>query len=136
MIAPAVATTAQMLPQLWTTAVSAGDVDAVWSLYAPDAVLVPWHLPAVRGRELRAALAWLAELRLPVYLHDVRASAMGSKALLHARWSLSGADAAGNHVEIAAETVVRARHEISPGRRPHWETYLERWTARRAGHLP
>jgi ketosteroid isomerase-like protein len=87
MIEPAVATTARMLPQLWTSAVSAGDVEAVWSLYATDAVLVPWHLPAVRGTELHAALAWLAELRLPVYLHEVRASATGSEVLLHAQWS-------------------------------------------------
>lgn len=135
MIEPAVATTAHLLPQLWITAVSAGDVDAAWSLYAADAVLVPWHLPAVRGAELRAALAWLAELRLPVYLRDVRASAIGSEALLHAQWSISGADAAGSHVALAAETVVLARQEISAGRPPHWETYLERWAEPSTGPL-
>ena len=127
MITPPRATTPDALLRLWADAVSAGDVDAAWSLYAPDAVLVPWHLPLARGGDLRAALSWLAELRLPVRLRGVRAGRVGKEAVLHGHWTVDGIDGEGNDVRLAADVVALVRCDAMAAEPPHWQTYLERW---------
>jgi ketosteroid isomerase-like protein len=127
MIMPPLATTPDALLRLWAVAISEGDVDAACSLYAPDAVLVPWHLPLARGGDLRAALSWLAELRLPVRLHGLRAGRVGREAVLHGHWTVDGIDGEGNDVRLAADVVALVRCDAIATEPPHWRTYLERW---------
>lgn len=128
MIAPEPATQPRALLLSWCAALSEGDVEAAWSRYAHDAVLVPWHLPAVRGAQLRSALSWVAELRLPVRVLDVRSADADDLAVIRGSWSVSGRDGDGRPVALAADVVALAHRERRPGRPDCWLTDLERWT--------
>jgi len=122
---PTAAEAAALLPLL-AAALSAGDVEAALSLYAPGAVVVPWHLPAMGGDGLRDLLTSLAALKVPLHLASSTATGDERVAVVQGRWSMSDARGA-DSLRLVAEVMAIARRDRSSPE-PVWHLVLERWT--------
>lgn len=136
--APAAHEPDALLP-LVAEALSAGDVEAALGLYAPDAVLLPWHLPPAGGGRLRDLLVSLAELKVPVHAQVAVTVTADGLALVTGSWSLEGPAVqlpstgrplwpSADRVALSADVQAIARREHGPA--PVWRLVLERWTVR------
>src|SRR5262245_17151000 len=81
-------------------ALNAGDVDALISLYEPEAVVAPQPSQVLAGREaIREAMAEYLAKNPKFTLHSRSVIQAGEIALLRSRWTISETDASGKTVE-------------------------------------
>lgn len=127
-IPPPTASTAAKLLPMCCAALSAGDVEAALSLYADDAVLVPWDLPPLAGPRLRGVLVSLAALKAPLRASVDRVEPMGDGALVRGRWTADstwGVDLAVAGTPLRLGAVVTAAAQRQPS---GWRYLLECWS--------
>ena len=106
------ATTPEMLHRLWADGVNRGDLDALDTLYEPEAAFASAPGTVVTGssaiREANAALIALNPRATLDHLTTVRS---GDLALLISRWSLDGTGPDGEAVHVASQTSDVARRQ-------------------------
>lgn len=97
---------------LFAQALSAGDVDAVISLYEPDAILAPQPGQVVRGRAaIREALAGYLALKPVFTLQSSKVIQSGDIALLHSKWAITETDPGGGTTELAVQPTQVVRRQ-------------------------
>lgn len=95
----------KQLPIAFADYFSAGDLDGLLALNAPDAVFVPSPGEAVTGADnVRAALEQFLALTLPITMTVRHAFTSGSTGLVVADWTISGTGPDGSHVALAGTT--------------------------------
>jgi len=94
-------------------AFNAGDLDALMSLYEPDAALIPQPGTVVEGTAaIRDSLRWFLDRRGQITLDTTLVVRVGNLAYLSNRWSLTGATMPdGTPAELAATTAEVARQQ-------------------------
>ncbi|MBI3621186.1 MAG: SgcJ/EcaC family oxidoreductase [Nitrospirae bacterium] len=100
--------------RLFADAFNAGDVQAILSLYEPDAVLVPQPGQVVQGQAaIRAALGNYLALKPKFTMQPTSVLQSGEIALLFSKWTLSGIGPDGKTLELAGQTtdVMRRRKD-------------------------
>lgn len=98
--------------ELFANAFASGDLEAVISLYEPDAILVPQPGHVVRGHAaIREALRGFLAITRRFTLQFGNAFETSDIALLCSKWTLTGADPAGNSVELAGQTADVVRRQ-------------------------
>ena len=106
------ATTPEKLHHLWADGVNRGDLDALDTLYEPEAAFVSAPGTVVTGpsaiREANAALLALHPRATLEHLTTVRS---GDLALLISRWSLDGTGPDGGPIHVASQTSDVARRQ-------------------------
>lgn len=96
--------------QLFAEYFSAGDLEALMTLYEPGATLVPQSGPVVSGHAaIREAMRGFLALKPEFNLKTGKVIQAGDLALIFSKWTLKGTDPDGNTVETAgqASDVVR-----------------------------
>ena len=98
---PATASTPAHLMELFAQLALAGDVDALMSLYEPDAVFQPQPGVSLRGpSEIRPAIAQLAALHPRISSHEEPdVVVVGDLALVSNEWTMTAQAPDGTHVE-------------------------------------
>ena len=102
--------------ELFSKYFTAGDLEALMSLYEPGATLVPQPGPAVSGHAaIREAMIGFLALKPEFHLQPGKVVQAGDIALIFAKWTLKGTDPEGNAVETAGQTsdVVRRQADGS-----------------------
>ena len=103
--------------ELFTTLFSAGDLDALLSLYEPGATMLPNPGPAVSGHDgIRAVLLAFLALKPKFEMHLKKVVKTDDLALLFSAWKLQGSDPnGGGAIEMAGQTsdVVRRQADGS-----------------------
>ncbi|HXM35203.1 MAG TPA: nuclear transport factor 2 family protein [Pyrinomonadaceae bacterium] len=100
--------------ELFAKYFSAGDLEALVSLYEPDAAMVQQSGPPLNGlAAIRANLANFLALNGQMILTVARVIQGGDIALLLSKWTLKGTDPSGGAVELAGQTsdVVRRQKD-------------------------
>jgi ketosteroid isomerase-like protein len=95
---------------------SAGDLDAIMSLYEPEATLVPEPGVTVSGQQaIREALGGFLAIKGEFNLQHRQTFRTNDIALLFSDWTLKGIDPSGNPVLLAGQTsdVVRRQTDNS-----------------------
>ena len=95
---------------------SAGDMEALMSLYEPEATMVPQPGVVVSGHAaIRNALGAFLAVKGEFNLQPARAFQSHDIALLFSKWTLKGTDPNGNAVELGGQTsdVVRRQADGS-----------------------
>jgi uncharacterized protein (TIGR02246 family) len=106
------ANTPQEVHQLFAKAFSAGDIDAVLSLYEQDATLMPQPGHTVSGHEaMREALNGFLAINGQFTMQPGKVIHAGDIALLYSRWKLVGTDPDGNAVELSGQTTDVVRRQ-------------------------
>jgi uncharacterized protein (TIGR02246 family) len=106
------ATTPEALHRLWAEGVNRGDLDALDTLYEPDAAFVTKPGTVVSGRAaIREANAGLLALKPRATLELLTSVCAGDLALLVSRWSLAGTGDDGAPVTVAGQTSDVARRQ-------------------------
>ncbi|MCU1266702.1 MAG: ketosteroid isomerase-like enzyme [Acidobacteria bacterium] len=91
--------------ELFTRYFSAGDLEALMSLYEPGATMLPRPGPAVTGAAgIRDVMTGFFSLKPQLDLKLKKAVHAGDIALLFSVWTLKGTDPAGGAVEMAGVT--------------------------------
>jgi len=86
--------------KLFAQALTVGDVEAVMSLYEPDAILAPGPDQVARGRAtIRAGLERYLETKPTFILRASRVIQNGDLALLFSKWTIIETDPSGSRVE-------------------------------------
>lgn len=100
------------LHRLFATALNAGDLDALTSLYASDAALVPQPGQAAVGKgAIREALAGFLAMKPVITLTTRGIVKTADLALLYSSWVLRGTGPGGRAVEMTGRgTEVARRH--------------------------
>ena len=99
------AQTPQEVHQLFAKYFSAQDVDAIISLYEPEATLVPQPGQTVSGHAaIREALGGFLAIKGEFNLQPPAVIRSKDIALLYANWTLTGTDPDGNLVELSGQT--------------------------------
>ena len=102
-------------------AVSSGDIEAVLSLYEPDAVFVvprAFGEGSVTGTDaLREAFNGLLAMSPQLAVQVERTIASGDTALLIGHWTLNGRDADGHDIETGARFADIVRRQSDGSRR-------------------
>ena len=97
--------TPQEVHELFSEYFSAGDLEAMMSLYEPDAVMVQQSGPSLNGVEaIQANLAGVLALKGQMILTVARMIQSGDIALLLSRWTVLGTDPRGGAVELTGQT--------------------------------
>ncbi len=95
-----------------TAAVNAGDVDSAVGCYEPGAVLVFPRGTTVTGTEaIREVLSGFMATRPKMTIEVLLVIESGDTALLHAKWTSVGTDAAGNRVDVAGQSTEVVRRQ-------------------------
>jgi ketosteroid isomerase-like protein len=105
-------------------ALSDGDLEAVLAQYEPGAVLRPWAMGAERGQEtLRAILAGVMELRLPLSAKVLAVLPVGDVALVLAEREIAGSGPDGGRLRFTGQgaSVVRRQPDGS------WRIAADAW---------
>jgi len=98
--------------RLFAQAFSAGDLDALVSLYEPDAVLVPQPGQTVKGRQaIREALQGFLSLCGEFRLEVKSAVENGDLALVRSDWRLSGTAPGGCMIDLSGQAVEVLRRQ-------------------------
>ena len=107
------ATEPEQIHGLFEQAFNAGDLDALMSLYEPDAALIPQPGTVVEGTAaIRDSLRWFLDRRGQITLDTTLVVRVGNLAYLSNRWSLTGATMPdGTPAELAATTAEVARQQ-------------------------
>jgi uncharacterized protein (TIGR02246 family) len=101
-----------MLHHLWADGVNRGDLDALDTLYEPDAAFVSAPGTVVTGSSaIRDANAALVALNPTATLDHLTTVRSGDLALLISRWSLDGTGPDGEAVHVASQTSDVARRQ-------------------------
>lgn len=88
--------------RLFADAFSAGDLEAVLSLYEPTATLVPQPgQPPVSGEAIRQALQTFLALKPTISITTESVIQTDDIALLRSRWTLTGTGPDGNRIEMS-----------------------------------
>lgn len=91
---------------------SAGDVDALLSLYEPDACLTgPDGAVAVGRDAIRAALAGFAGGAVTMHMNVVKVVRAADLAVLTNDWRATGRDAGGSALELAGRAIEVVRRQ-------------------------
>ncbi|MTD15024.1 DUF4440 domain-containing protein [Nakamurella sp. YIM 132087] len=107
-----VSTEPHLLNRLWADAFNAGDLDALMSMYEPDAVLVPGPgAEPVRGLQaIRAALTWFLGLGGTLHFTPRHWLVEGDLVMSSIAFEMHGGhDADGNPVPLSGVTAEVAR---------------------------
>jgi uncharacterized protein (TIGR02246 family) len=100
------------IPRLFTEAFNAGDLNAVMSLYEPDAILVPQPGQIVRGQAaIREALKGYLALKPRLTLQFDKALGSTDIVLLISKWTLKGTGPDGSTVEMAGQATDVVRRQ-------------------------
>jgi len=107
------ATEPEQIHGLFEQAFNAGDIEALMSLYEPDAALIPQPGVTVEGSDaIRDALQWFLDRRGQITLDTKLVLRVGDLAYLANRWSLTGGTMpAGSPAELGATTAEVARRQ-------------------------
>lgn len=107
------ATEPEQIHGLFEQAFNACDLDALMSLYEPDAALVPQPGTVVEGTAaIRDSLRWFLDRRGQITLHTKLVVRGGNLAYLSNRWSLTGGTMPdGTPAELGATTAEVARRQ-------------------------
>ena len=122
------AQTPERVHELFAEYFSAGDLDGLMSLYAPDGAMVQQSGPPLNSLDaIRANLAPFLALKGQMVLTVARMIQSGDVALLLSKWTLKGTDPNGGAVELARQTsdVVRrqgARNVAARHRQSIWRS--------------
>src|SRR5262249_4636423 len=81
------------------------DVNAILSLYEPDAVLVPGASPVRGHAEVRAALSQFLALKGTMRLETTYLLEAGDVALSRGKWTLDGTDPSGKPVHMESSSI-------------------------------
>src|SRR5215468_10154471 len=91
--------------RLFADAFHQGDLDAILSLYEPDAVLVPQPGQTVQGHSaIRQALAGFLAMKPRFAFQSIRAIGSSEIALLSSDWMLAGTGPGGVPVNMSGRT--------------------------------
>lgn len=106
------ARTPEDLHRLFAAALNAGDLDALMSLYAPDAALVPQAGQAAVGKgAIREALAGFLVMKPVITLTTRGIVKTADLALLYSSWVLRGTGPDGTPVEMTGPGTEVARRQ-------------------------
>ncbi len=105
------ATEPEQMHGLFEQAFNAGDIEALMSLYEPDAALVPQPGAIAEGPDaIRASLRWFLDRGGRISLDTKLVLRVGDLAYLANRWSLTGGTMPdGSPAELGAATAEVAR---------------------------
>ena len=107
-----IAKTPDELDTLFAKALNGGDLDALVSLYEPDASLMPSPGNVVVGKvAIRAALAQFLAAKPAMTLSARTLSHVGDLALVTARWQLDLTDPQGKAVTLSGQSVEVLRRQ-------------------------
>jgi len=107
-----IAKTPDELDTLFAKALNAGDLDALVSLYEPEASLMPSPDSVVVGKvAIRAALAQFLSAKPTMTLNARTLSHVGDLALVTAKWRLDMTDAQGKAVTMNGQSVEVLRRQ-------------------------
>jgi|SRR5262249_9038945 len=99
---------------LFAQSLNAGDVDAVTSLYEPEAVVSPQPGQVLAGREaIREALTGYLAQKPRFTLHSRSVIQVGEIALLRSRWTISETDASGKTIEYEVKPTLVMRRQVN-----------------------
>jgi uncharacterized protein (TIGR02246 family) len=107
------ATEPEQMHRLFEEAFNSGDLEALMTLYEPDAALVPQPGAVAEGTEaIRESLRWFLDRRGEITLDTKLVLQVGDLAYLSNRWSLSGGTMPdGSPAELGAVTAEVARRQ-------------------------
>lgn len=106
------ATTPEQMHREFESAFNAGDMEALLSLYEPDAVLIPQPGVVAQGLdEIKPALQAFLDLGGTISLDTKTVVTVGDLAYLANRWSLTGTTPDGEPLEMGAVTAETARRQ-------------------------
>src|SRR3954453_15594716 len=105
------ATEPEQMHGLFEQAFNAGDIEALMTLYEPDAALIPQPGVTVEGSAaIRDSLRWFLDRRGRITLQTKLGVRVGDLAYLANRWSLSGGPMPdGSPAELGATTAELVR---------------------------
>ena len=104
----------QEVHRLFSEAFNAGDLNAIVSLYEPDAVLVPQPGQTVRGHAaIRQALIAFLAMKPRFVFQSGKTLESNDIAILFSNWTLTGTAADGSAIKMAGQTtdVVRKQKD-------------------------
>lgn len=102
----------ELLHHLWADRVNRGELDALDTLYEPEAAFVSAPGTVVRGHTaIREANAGLIALNPRATLDHLTTVQSGDLALIVSRWSLDGTGPDGEPVYVASQTADVARRQ-------------------------
>jgi uncharacterized protein (TIGR02246 family) len=107
------ATEPEQMHRLFEEAFNSGDLEALMTLYEPDATLVPQPGAVAEGTAaIRESLRWFLDRRGEIRLDTKLVLQVGDLAYLSNRWSLSGGTMPdGSPAELGAVTAEVARRQ-------------------------
>jgi uncharacterized protein (TIGR02246 family) len=107
------ATDPEQMHRLFEEAFNSGDLEALITLYEPDAMLVPQPGAVAEGTAaIRESLRWFLDRRGEITLDTKLVLQVGELAYLSNRWSLSGGTMPdGSPAELGAVTAEVARRQ-------------------------
>jgi ketosteroid isomerase-like protein len=124
LICPPIARRPEDLPDLFTEAVSDGDLDAAVALYETDGRLALWDERAALGhQQLRDALGEILAIKLPLRRRAGHVFATGSIALLHGHWSIRGRAPGRQPLDLAGRHFSVVRRQADGA----WLIAVDRW---------
>jgi uncharacterized protein (TIGR02246 family) len=98
----ALATSPELVPELFMRAYNSGDIEAVSRLYEPDAAIVPAPGQLVAGDDRVAAMgSFLTDNRMPITITVRHVYVCGDLALLLGDHVMEGTGPDGKHVRVA-----------------------------------
>jgi uncharacterized protein (TIGR02246 family) len=98
--------------RLFSEAFNANDLNAIVSLYEPEATLVPQPGQTVRGHAaIRQALTAFLAMKPRFAFQSIKALESGDLAILFSSWTLAGAGPDGNAVSMAGKTTDVVRRQ-------------------------
>jgi uncharacterized protein (TIGR02246 family) len=99
------ANTPEQAHELFVTCFNSGDIDAIISLYEPNATLVQFPGPAVQGHEaIREAMRGFLSIKGHMKLTIDRVLRTDDVALLFSSWTLRGIGLDGNPILSSGQT--------------------------------
>ena len=98
--------------RLFSEAFNAKDLNAIVSLYEPDATLVPQPGQTVRGHAaIRQALTGFLSMKPRFVFQSIKALESNDIAILFSTWTLKGTGPDGNTVSMAGQTTDVVRRQ-------------------------
>jgi uncharacterized protein (TIGR02246 family) len=106
------ARTPEDLDRLFADAFNAGDLDALASLYEPNATLIPEPGKSAAGvTAIRQALAAFSPGKATIAMNSRLLAQAGDLALVTSKWSLATSDADGQRVELKGDSIEVCRRQ-------------------------
>ena len=105
---------------LWAERFNAGDLDGMIALAEPGSGFAPQPGTVVTDEDYRAALGGFLAMGLPIHLTLKHSLVSGDIALMIYDWTIAGAAADGNQVNLAGTTA-----DVLRRGRPGWRVVLD-----------